>query len=407
VTRGLAIALIATAVVCAGCDLVFPQQPQVIYLIPEGFSGWTCLDFEVKSAQPLPREGGTPVVRVQPGVILETSDSDDEIGIAYSIEVWIESGGQRRALTDTVSVRRTLGMSGPNEPHQRTCRFIGTVDQQDAAADPPGFETGWFASRPIPDAERAALIALFKSAGGEQWKHKVGWLGPPGTECKWHGVTCKPVLSESTTNVIGLDLFENNLSGVIPGELAALNQIEQLNLYDSALTGRLPAPLIQRWLAGEIEIVAPSASWLTDVTEIRLESSPTGSIGGWQRIVFNADNRAAMFSERLRNLSPLDRTTYCEVKEGRIFDTNFARLAHVIERNQYYSLKPEYQRSVTHAAFEITTVVRNGTTHRVSDYASAGPLELWTVRQAIAGAAEDAWWEKTTRQPNCPSKEAP
>jgi hypothetical protein len=200
---------IATALSLAGCDLDrLPRRPQVVYLIPEGFSGCACVDFEMKGAQPLTREGGTPVIRVKPGVILETSDPDDAVALRFPTEAWIEQGGERRALPEGVRASRTLGMSGPNEPHQRQCLFIGTVDQEDAAAKPPGFETGWFASRPIP-------------------------------------------------------------------------------------------------------------------------------------------------------------------------------------------------------AFEITTVVRNGTPHQVSDYASAGPLELWTVRQAIAGAAEDASWEKTTRQPNCPPRRAP
>jgi hypothetical protein len=111
-----------------------------------------------------------------------------------------------------------------------------------------------------------------------------------------------------------------------------------------------------------------------------------------------------MFAERCRNRSPLDRATYCEVKEGRIAGGDFARLARLIERSGYYSFAPGYERSVTHAALEITSVTRSGKTHQVSDYAAAGPLELWGIRKAIAGTTEAAAWEKTGRQPSCPPR---
>ena len=84
-------------------------------------------------------------------------------------------------------------------------------------------------------------------------------------------------------------------------------------------------------------------------------------------------------------------------------EDDFARLAHFIERSGYYALQPEYDRGVTHAAFEITSVTRNGKLHSVSDYASAGPLALWAIRQAISGLAESATWGGVARQPSCPA----
>ena len=110
-----------------------------------------------------------------------------------------------------------------------------------------------------------------------------------------------------------------------------------------------------------------------------------------------------MFAERLHERSPQDRGTYCEVKDGQIPEDDFAKLAHFIERSGYYALQPEYDRNVTHAAFEITTVIRNGKTHSVRDYASAGPLALWAIRQAITGLAGSATWEKVARQSTCPA----
>jgi hypothetical protein len=116
----------------------------------------------------------------------------------------------------------------------------------------------------------------------------------------------------------------------------------------------------------------------------------------------SVDGQAKRFAERLHKRWTLDRGTYCEVKDGQIAEDDFAKLAFFIERSGYCALQPEYDRTVTHAAFEITSVMRNGKLYNVSDYASAGPLALWAIPQAISGLAENATWEKVATQSNCP-----
>jgi hypothetical protein len=397
--------LVASVQLGAGCDAIYRQDPPtVIYLVPENFSGWVCVDF-IKSAPPLPREGGAVVIRGKPNMVLRTSDSDDKVALTFPVEAWSESGGSRRRLLDEVSIQRTVLRSGPNEPTTRTCRFIGTIDQHDAAGDPPGFDER-FADGPIAAAERNALVALFESTGGPKWAHRVGWLGSPETECRWHGVHCGQRDNGQST-IVWLDLTDNNLRGTLPEALSGLENLESLNLYGNQLSGRLPDPLIRRWASGQLWVTGHQASWLTDVSEIRLEYSSTGSTGTWRRIILNVNGHAQMFTERLQKRWPLDRGTYCEVKNGQILDNDFARLAYSIEQNGYYALLPEYDRMITHAAFEITSVTRNGKTHTVSDYASAGPLPLWTIRLAITGLAEGVTWEKVARQSDCPAAFAP
>ena len=106
----------------------------------------------------------------------------------------------------------------------------------------------------MPESERAALIALFDATGGPQWAHKVGWLGPPGTECNWHGVDGAAKYSEPTTNVTGLDLHDNNLRGDVPEAFGELPHLKTLHVGDDdALTGKLPPPLLRRWLSGHHE----------------------------------------------------------------------------------------------------------------------------------------------------------
>lgn len=89
----------------------------------------------------------------------------------------------------------------------------------------------------IPTIEREALISLYKSTNGDNWTHKDNWLGPPGTEGSWFGVT-------STYDVVShLKLDNNNLIGQIPPELGNLKKLDQLYLHNNQLSGLIPPEL--------------------------------------------------------------------------------------------------------------------------------------------------------------------
>jgi hypothetical protein len=98
----------------------------------------------------------------------------------------------------------------------------------------------------ISQQEREALIALYKNTAGDGWTDNSGWratpldadgFAMPGTECSWHGVIC------SSDRVIGLDLYQNLLTGSIPAELENLAYLEALDLGDNQLTGSIPPGL--------------------------------------------------------------------------------------------------------------------------------------------------------------------
>lgn len=288
----------------------------------------------------------------------------------------------------------------------------------------PSFATAQEKNVPIPSEERQALEALYKATDGDHWTHRVGWLGPRGTECSWHGVTCVPN-DDSANSVVWLSLGENNLTGTIPNEIGRLRKVHSLDLSGNNLTGALPqtleqlqalewlelfgnhfsgmvpGALIDKWLAGQLDISAEPAL-LTDVSEIDLQSSSPALLCATDRIVLHADNTAIFYSERCRKSTPDDRTTFCEVKEGQIERGEFARLAWMIERNGFFRLKASYSRSVTHSIFEDTRVTKGGITRTVSDYAGAGPFRLWMIERAIKGVAASADWTNTRTQQKCP-----
>jgi hypothetical protein len=55
------VAAAAIAMMLSGCDWLIEPEPDIIYLVPEQFAGWMCVDFDVKTAPPLPRENSEPI----------------------------------------------------------------------------------------------------------------------------------------------------------------------------------------------------------------------------------------------------------------------------------------------------------------------------------------------------------
>ncbi len=397
------------------------QSTKLIFLLPDGFAGWVCIDFGIAGAPPLPRDGDARIIRPRPGAVLKTSDFE----WALFGDVWYEVNGRRKPLPDDVTLQGTRSLSNSASSARRECAFVGTIDQRDASPQPPGFEKDVGRNATIPASERQALIALYKSANGDHWTHRFGWLGAEGSECDWHGVACEPGgATGSTASVVGLDLEQNDLSGSIPSELAQLPQLQSLSLFENHLTGTIPATLgdlgklqwlkifgnnfsgllpdrlLQMWLAGGLDISA-EAHLLTDMTEIDYQSAAAVLCGRY-RYILRADNSMTSYAMRCRNRTPQDRSEYCEVKEGRVRSQDFARLAWFIERARFFDLAAEYDRAVTHATFEDLRVTRNGQSYAVSDYAEAGPLELWTIHRAIDRVSSSAEWKKSNTQQTCP-----
>lgn len=88
-------------------------------------------------------------------------------------------------------------------------------------------QSGWDAA----SDERAALEALYASAGGAGWTSSANWCSdsPLG---EWYGVE-----TDDEGHVISLSLSDNNLRGTLPRELVALSHLRRLDLSRNALSG--------------------------------------------------------------------------------------------------------------------------------------------------------------------------
>jgi hypothetical protein len=125
------------------------------------------------------------------------------------------------------------------------------------------------------------------------------------------------------------------------------------------------------------------------ITEITFEekSNWQGSMG---KYVLNKDQCATMIAPNLRSETP--RTL---VFHGKFYD--FDRLAITMDRQGFFKLRRRYSADNIYDANTVTiSMVRNGIRRTVVDYGSAGPLNLWAVKQLLRGVTRQITWEEST-----------
>jgi len=249
----------------------------------------------------------------------------------------------------------------------------------------------------VSPQERAALIALYESAGGATWDKRDGWLGPPGTECDWAGVFCD--YSDTQGSVIGLHLVANGLAGTLPNELDYLVNLNELLLFGNTLRGPVPPGLLKKFDSGRLRFLG-YATQFSDVRLILLEVTPTGVICGDYSATLRADGSATLEQKVCRSSTPGDRGIFWETRKGFIdrYAGDFDRLARLSETLGLSELAGEYDRSITHSTFETITIeTTTGRSIVIRDYADAASAQVWLMKRAIAGALFNAEWEDVQR----------
>ena len=82
-----------------------------------------------------------------------------------------------------------------------------------------------------------ALVALYNSTGGATWLTSTNWLDVGSDPCSWFGVSC------SGTDVTGLSLPGNGLTGSLPVEIGNLTNLVTLDLSNNSITSSIPTQI--------------------------------------------------------------------------------------------------------------------------------------------------------------------
>ncbi|MCY3844114.1 MAG: hypothetical protein OXH69_11290 [Acidobacteria bacterium] len=143
--------------------------------------------------------------------------------------------------------------------------------------------------------DRAALVALYRAAGGADWIDRTNWLSgePLGT---WFGVRTEG------GRVTSLDLCGpggNNLRGTIPPELGTLGRLRDLRLSNNALTGRIPAELGD---LGELEVLRLSNNALSGTVP-----SSLGNLGKVWELRLHQNRLTGTLPESVQHMGSLRR----------------------------------------------------------------------------------------------------
>lgn len=86
----------------------------------------------------------------------------------------------------------------------------------------------------IPENEQVALVELFASTNGSEWKNSTGW-NTTADPCTWFGISCAGGDNDTTNYVFAIDLQKNGLHGNITDAIGNFTFMESLNLSNNKI----------------------------------------------------------------------------------------------------------------------------------------------------------------------------
>ena len=254
-------------------------------------------------------------------------------------------------------------------------------------------------------SEREILIELFQATGGSAWKRKAGW-GSDKPVCNWEGVVCG--FFADSGNVTGLQMWDNNLQGVIPESLAKLTDLKVLDLSRNRLTGILPADLVKRANDNTLELRYwgnANSDLLTKVS-IQLDTF-IGICYPDMQLQFAAEidgpaGTAVYQSARCESSVRSNETAYCLKGEGPAPPLD--HVSRALRRLTFGAAGPRYNspRGVSDHEEYLRTAITwgSGSSQVVRRSGEQAPIDVWQGQQLLLGLVPTNW-ERTARRVPC------
>jgi len=178
--------------------------------------------------------------------VLGGRSSSGELNSVFSAQVYHHGGLTAWSSESTLpqSLYRFAAFSGQDRTLSGRIYVFGGLHGGDngyqnaayrATASRDAF-TGCGSVVEIPQSECAALAAFYNATNGDSWSNRTGWW-QTNVPHDWEGVAIW------RGNVNGLFLPNHNLSGVIPAELAQLQNLQYVDFRSNNLGGSIPVAL--------------------------------------------------------------------------------------------------------------------------------------------------------------------
>jgi len=120
-------------------------------------------------------------------------------------------------------------------PQSRGNKLAQLVITSNAASSPDTVTLLGNGVDSVVEQDSLALVALFNSTNGPNWKNKTNWLQGPVSS--WFGV----IIFNNAVTAVKLD--SNNLAGPLPAQIGNLTQLTSLDLGGNQLTGAIPGTI--------------------------------------------------------------------------------------------------------------------------------------------------------------------
>ncbi|MCY4157030.1 MAG: Ig-like domain-containing protein [Gammaproteobacteria bacterium] len=166
-------------------------------------------------------------------------------------------------------------------------------------------------------ADRAALVAFYESAGGDNWVNRSNWLSDAPIS-EWHGVWVDP----QSGRVVNIDLNNNNLEGPVSPRIGELTGLTELILTFNKLSGSLPPELGQlenledlrvavNDFSGAIPVELANLAGLTNLSLAQNKLSgpippQLGNLANLKELRLGRNNLSGPIPPELGNLSQLE-----------------------------------------------------------------------------------------------------
>ena len=87
---------------------------------------------------------------------------------------------------------------------------------------------------PTDPVDVKALEALYTATNGDKWNNNTGWMKGDPCQDLWHGLYCL------YGRVLQINLVINQMTGYLPPDIANMDKLQVLRLYNNFLSGRIP-----------------------------------------------------------------------------------------------------------------------------------------------------------------------